>query len=95
MPTMRLIPSLGELEDRCACFDLGFEIAPVKQFALQGGKEALAHSISKQSLTAFIEANSGLIATFAEGEQSAVAATVRMMNHGGGPALAVSLVQRL
>ena len=42
---MRVIPSFDKLEDRDACFDLGFEAAAVKQLALEGGKETLAHGV--------------------------------------------------
>jgi len=40
---MRVVPSFNKLEDRDACFDLGFEAAAVEQFAFEGGKETLAH----------------------------------------------------
>ena len=45
MAAVRVIPSFDKLEDRQACFDLGFETAPVKQLALEGGKETLAHGV--------------------------------------------------
>jgi len=43
---MRVIPSYDKLEDRRACFDLRLEAAAVKQLALEGGKETLAHGAS-------------------------------------------------
>jgi hypothetical protein len=45
MAAMRVIPPLDELEDCDACFDLGFETAPVKQLALERGKETFAHGV--------------------------------------------------
>ena len=45
MAAVRVIPSFNKLEGRHACFDLGFETAPVKQLALEGGKETLAHGV--------------------------------------------------
>jgi hypothetical protein len=43
MAAMRVIPSFNELEDSHACFDLGLETALVKELAVEGGKETLAH----------------------------------------------------
>jgi hypothetical protein len=40
---MRVAPSFNEFKDCHARLDLRFEVAPIKQFAFEGGEEALAH----------------------------------------------------
>src|ERR1700761_4070271 len=45
MAAMRVVPPFDEFEDRHARLDLSFEVAPVKQFAFEGGEEALAHGV--------------------------------------------------
>ena len=45
MAAMRVVPSFDEFKDGHARLDLRFEVAPVKQFAFEGGEEALAHGV--------------------------------------------------
>jgi len=42
---MGVVPSLDEVEDRHACFGLGFEAGAVEQFTFQSGEKTLAHGV--------------------------------------------------
>src|ERR1700686_2849860 len=85
---MRVIPAFDKLEDRHAGFDLGFEAAAVKQLALEGGKETLAHGVVETvSHRAHRRPHPGLVTAFAEGERGVLAAVVGVMNHLRRPAL--------
>src|ERR1700737_3979130 len=93
---MRVVPSFDELEDCHASFDLGFETAAVEQFTFERGKETLAHRVIEAIADrAHRGPHARLAAALAEGERSVLAALVRMMNHGGGPALPQGQVERL
>src|SRR5216683_2304294 len=88
MTAMGVVPAFDELEDRHAGFALGFEAAAVEQFAFERGEETLAHRVVEAIADrAHRGSHARLAATLAEGERSVLATLVRMMNHGGGPAL--------
>src|SRR3977135_3294946 len=92
---MRVIPSFDKLEDRHACFDLGFEAAAVKQLALEGGKETLAPGVVVPvPHRAQRGPPPGLVTAFAEGERGVLAAMVGVMNHLPRPALSERHVKR-
>src|SRR6266852_3884184 len=96
MAAMRIVPTLDEFEDGHARFYLGFEAAAVEQFAFERGKEALAHRVIEAIADgAHRRSHAGLAAALAEGDGSVLATLVRMMNHGGGPALPQRQVERL
>src|SRR5712692_8006751 len=96
MAAMRIVPTLDEFEDCHARFYLGFEAAAVEQFTFERGEETLAHRVIEAIADgARRGSHAGLAATLAEGERSVLATLVRMMNHGGGPALPQRQVERL
>src|SRR5216683_6686778 len=79
---MRVIPSFDKLEDRHACFDLGFEAAAVKQLALEGGKETLAHGVVETvPHRAHRRPHPGLVTAFAEGERGVLGGLKRSSQH--------------
>src|SRR5258707_13841655 len=79
---MRVIPSFDKLEDRHACFDLGFEAAAVKQLALEGGKETLAHGVVETvPHRAHRRPHPGLVTAFAEGERGVLGEFKRSSQH--------------
>src|SRR5713101_8652238 len=95
MAAVRIVPTLDEFEDGHARFYLGFEAAAVEQFAFERGKEALAHRVIEAIADgAHRGSHAGLAAALAEGERSVLATLVRMMDHGGGPALPQRQVER-
>lgn len=47
MPTMRVVPALDEIEYGQLRLGLVTKSTSVQQFALQGSKEALAHSVGE------------------------------------------------
>ena len=88
MAAMGAVPAFDELEDRHAGLALGFEAAAVEPFTFERGKEALAHRVIEAIADpAHRGPHTGLAAALAEGERSVLAPLVRMMNHGGAPAL--------
>src|SRR6202795_2237206 len=92
---MRVIPSFDKLEDCHAGFDLGFEAAAVKQLALEGGKETLAHGVIETvPHRAHRRPHPGLVTALAEGERGVLTAMVRVMNHLSMPALSERHVKR-
>src|SRR5713101_8642978 len=95
MAAMGVVPALDELKHGHARFDLGFEAAAVEQFAFERGKEALAHRVIEAIADrAHRGSHAGLAAALAEGDRSVLATLVRVMNHGGGPALPQRQVER-
>src|SRR5216683_6932836 len=96
MAAMGIVPAFDELEDGHAGLGLGFEAAAVEQFTFEGGEETLAHRVIEAIADrAHRGSHAGLAAALAAGERSVLAALVRMMNHGGGPALPQRQVERL
>src|SRR5229473_849233 len=96
MTAMGVVPAFDELEDGHARFYLGFEAAAVEQFTFERGEETLAHRVIEAIADrAHRGPHAGLAATLAEGERSVLATLVRMMDHGGGPALPQRQVERL
>src|SRR5260370_36685395 len=96
MAAMGVVPAFDELEDRHAGLALGFEAAAVEQFAFERGEETLAHCVIEAIADgAHRGPHAGLAAALAEGERSVLATLVRMMNHGGGPALPQAPGERL
>ena len=96
MAAMGVAPAFDELEDCHAGLALGFEAAAVEQFTFERGEETLAHRVIEAIADrAHRGPHAGLAAALAEGERSVLATLVRMMNHGGGPALPESQVERL
>src|ERR1700738_4433505 len=90
------VPAFDKLEDCHAGLDLGFEAAAVEQFTFERGEETLAHRVIEAIADrAHRGPHAGLAAALAEGERSVLATLVRMMNHGGGPALPQRQVERL
>ena len=55
MAAVRVVPPFDEVEYRHARRGLGFEAGAIKELALEGGKETLAQTLSKQSPTEPIE----------------------------------------
>src|SRR5712692_5157605 len=96
MAAMGVVPAFDELEDRHAGLALGFEAAAVEQFAFERGEETLAHCVIEAIADgAHRGPHARLAATLAEGERRVLATLVRMMNHGGGPALPQRQAERL
>src|SRR5271167_2095714 len=96
MAAMGVVPALDEIEDRHAGLDLGLELAAVKQLALEGGEEALAHGVVETvTHRAHRGSHTGLLAAFAEGERGVLTALVGMMDAPGRTALSERHVERL
>src|SRR5579875_2823609 len=84
MAAVGVVPSLDEIKDRAARLGLGLEAPPAEQFAFQGGEEALAHGVVEAvAHGSHRRPHPGLLAAFAEGERSVLAALVGMMDHAG------------
>ena len=74
---MEVVPSFNELEDCHARLALGFGVAAVEQFALECGKETLAHSVIEAIANrAHRGSYAGLVAVLAEGDRSVLATPV-------------------
>ena len=80
MPTMRIVPTLDELEDGTLRLGKWAECAPVQQLTFQHGEKTLRHGIvDAVSDAADRRPYTGLLTAPAEGHRRVLASLVRVM----------------